>query len=183
MHVHGSLWLALLLIPARGTGIDVSSGPPVGERVAALKVFDATGAYKEKEVDYAAERKEKSTAYVFIAEWNRPVARFLKKLDGGIKEASEESYLVAVWLTEDPEKMKEYLPRVQESIKLENTAMTVFPGNKNGPEGWGINDRAHVTVVIANKGKVAASLGYVSINETDVPKVQEVLKKSLEKEE
>jgi hypothetical protein len=32
---------------------------------------------------------------------------------------------------------------------------------------------------VANKGKVAATFGYRSINETDVPKVKEELKKTL----
>ena len=39
-----------------------------------LKVFDATGPLKDKEVDYAAERKGKPTVYVFIQadKWDRP---------------------------------------------------------------------------------------------------------------
>ena len=50
-----------------------------------LKVFDATGSYKDQEVDYTAERKDQPTIYIFIQadRWDRPMARFLKKLDEG----------------------------------------------------------------------------------------------------
>lgn len=175
-------WLALscafvMVIPAWA---DVTSGPKAGDKVEPLKVFAATGEFKDKEVDYSAARKDKPTIYVFINEWNRPAARFLKELDTSCKKDSEDVYLVAVWLTDDADKTKDYLPRAQESLKLENTALTLF-ADKNGPNGWGINSSAHVTVVVASKGKTAASFAFVSINETDVPKVIEAIKKTAEK--
>jgi hypothetical protein len=45
---------------------DVSSGPDQGKKVPPLKVFDATGPNKDKEIDYAAERRAKPTIYIFI---------------------------------------------------------------------------------------------------------------------
>src|SRR5262249_24578332 len=119
------------------------------------------------------------TVYLFINEWNRPTARFLRTLDETVKMESEDAYLVAVWLTEDPNKTKDYLPRAQESLKLQATAMTVFLGEKRGPDGWGLNDMAHVTAVVAVKARVAASLAFVSINETDARPVRMALKKAV----
>jgi hypothetical protein len=159
---------------------DVASGPPVGGKVAPLKVFDVTGKHKDKEVDYAAERKDQPTVYVFIHEWNRPVARFLRTLDEAIKQDFDKAYQVAVWLSEQPEQTKEYLPKAQQSLKLESTALTVFQGEKRGPDGWGINDMAHVTVVVVVKNKVAATFGLVSVNETDARPVRMALKKAIE---
>jgi hypothetical protein len=37
-----------------------------------------------------------------------------------------------------------------------------------------------VTAIVAGKGKVAASFGYRSINDTDVPEVRAALKKAAE---
>lgn len=173
-------WLALggaFVAGIAATFADVTSGPKVGDKIEPLKVFAATGEFKDKEVDYSAARKDKPTVYVFINEWNRPVARFLKELDTSCKKDSEEVYLVAVWLTDDADKTKEYLPRAQASLKLENTALTLF-ADKNGPNGWGINSTAHVTVVVASKAKTADSFAFVSINETDVPRVLEAIKKA-----
>jgi hypothetical protein len=179
--MHASRWFlsAVLLAATLPAWADVTSGPARGDKVAALKVYDATGEHKEKEVDYVALRKEKPTVYLFMHQWNRPIARFLRTLDGAVKQDFEGAYLVAVWLTDQPDLMKDHLPKVQASLKLEATAMTVFTGGKQGPEGWGLNDMAHVTAVVANKGKVAESFAFVSLNEKDAETVKAALRKAV----
>jgi hypothetical protein len=169
--------LSLLLAAwCNGQAADVESGPTRGSKVPALKVYDATGAHKGKSVDYADLRKEKPTVYLFVGEgkFARPMFRFMKTLDEAIRKDLPDVYGIAVWLTEDEEQSKEYLPRI--SAYFEATALTVFKG-KAGPEGWGINSDAHLTVVVAHKGKVTASVAYLSVNETDVPAILKELKK------
>lgn len=136
---------------------DVDSGPKQGDPVPPLKVFDATGPRMGDEVDYAAERKVKPTVYVFIRadKWDRPMARFLKKLDDAVQKDNEDAYVVAVWLTEDVAKTKAYLPVAQKSLQFQGTALTCFTGEGTGPKGWGINADAHLTAVVASGGKVA----------------------------
>jgi hypothetical protein len=156
---------------------DVGSGPDKGKKVPALKVFDATGPSAGKEVDYALERKDAPTVYVFVQadKWDRPMARFLRKLDEAVLKEGKGASVVAVWLTADPDKTKEYLPIAQESLKFEAAALTCYTGEKSGPEGWGINLDAHLTAVVANERKVVAVFGYLSINETAVPQVHKAL--------
>jgi hypothetical protein len=168
-----------LAVPAAAQ--DVASGPETHAKVPALKVFDATGVHKDKEADYAGSRKGKPTVYLFInaERFDRPMNRFMKTLDGVVAKDFEGVYVVAVWLTADTDKTKKLLPRVQQSVGYEATALTVVAGTAEGPKGWNINADAHLTAVVANKGKVAATFGYRSINETDVPKVKEELKKTL----
>ena len=146
-----------------------------------LKVFDATGPNKGKEVDYAAERKQKPTIYIFIQaeKWDRPMARFLRELDGALQKQNEDSSVVAVWLTDNPDKTKEYLPVAQQSLQYQKTALTCFTGEKAGPKDWNINALAHLTAVVTTKGKVASTFGYRSINETDAPAVQNAYTKAL----
>src|SRR5262245_46711526 len=110
-----SLSVAALLVIAPILAADVTSGPAAGDKVPPLKVFDATGQNKDKDVDYAAERKDKPTVYVFVHQFNRPTARFMKVLDGVVEKEFTGAYVVAVWLTDTADKTKEYLPRVQES--------------------------------------------------------------------
>jgi hypothetical protein len=171
------LALCLLALPCLAWGPGVVSGPDKGQKVPALKAFDATGPNKGKEVDYAAERKDRPTVYVFVQadKWDRPMARFLRKLDEAVRE-EEDASVVAVWLTDDPDKTKAYLPVAQQSLQLQATALACFTGDKGGPEGWGVNADAHLTAVVANKGKVAATFGFRSLNETDVPAVRDALK-------
>jgi hypothetical protein len=173
----GFLSLGILLLAfSAGQASDVESGPTKGSKVPALKVFDATGENKGKTVDYTALRKDRPTVYLFVGEgkFARPVFRFMKTLDEAIKKDLSEVYGVAVWLTEDEKQSKEYLPRI--STYFEATALTVFKG-KDGPRGWSINSDAHLTVVIAHKGKVTAKAAYLSVNETDVPAILKELKK------
>jgi hypothetical protein len=164
-------------------GQDIASGPSKGQKVPALKVFDATGEQQGKEADYVAERKDRPTIYVFVQadKWDRPMARFLKKLDEAVQKAGEQSLVVAVWLSDDVNKTKEYLPKAQQSLRLQATVLTCFPGEKAGPKDWGINADAHLTAIVANKQKVAAQFGYRSLNETDVPAVIEALEQARKK--
>jgi hypothetical protein len=138
-----------------------------------LKVFVATGDQAGQEVDYVAAREGKPTIYAFVQadKWDRPVARFLRTLDEELSKDRKEIALVIVWLTDDVEKGKDYLPRAQESVKLAQGVWTVYPGTKDGPGGWGLNDSLHLTAVIADQGEARAGLGYRSLNETNVPEV------------
>jgi hypothetical protein len=169
-----------LLVPAASRAQDLSSGPEKGTKVPELKVYDATGAHAEKEVDYTKERKDKATIYLFVNadKFDRPMNRFMKTLDGDLKKDVEGAYVVAVWLTSDADKTREYLPKVQQSVGYEVTALTVFP-DKAGPKGWNINADAHLTAVVAHKGQVTTTFAYQSVNETDAPKVKEALQRAL----
>jgi hypothetical protein len=165
------------------------SGPKAGEKVSELKAFGVVGSVEGKEVDFTKERKEAPTIYVFVnaAEGGipvggRPAARFLKELDKTIGDTSDAATVVAVWLGDKAfDKHKEYLPRIQMSLKFEKTSLTVFDGNKSGPNNWGINSDVHLTVIVVNKGKVAKSFAFTSVNETDVKPVLEELKKAVKK--
>ena len=156
---------------------DVASGPKEAEKVAPLKVYAVTGDPKDREVDYAELRKEKPTVYVFVSakEFGRPMFRYIKKLD---EDVGDKGLVVAVWLTDDADKSKEYLPKISQYFK--GAALTVFGGTA-GPKDWGINPDAHLTAVVAHKGKVVKSFGYMSLNETDAPDVVEALKKATRK--
>lgn len=168
--------LMTLTVASLASGQDMQSGPEKGKPVPTLKVFDATGANEGKEVDYATERKGRPTVYAFVRadRWDRPMARFLRKLDDEVQK--KDGYIVAVWLTEDVAKTKTYLPVAQRSLQLNATALTCYPRAKETPNDWRINSDAHLTVVVA-AGKVTANFGYQSVNETDVPAVMKAFEK------
>jgi hypothetical protein len=173
----------VLLLASPAWAQEVTSGPEKGTKVPALKVFDATGPHEGKEVDYAPERKGKPTVYVFVQadQWDRPMARFLRELAQAVQKEGDDAYVVAVWLTDDPDKTKEYLPVAQRSLQFQATALTCFVGGKAGPGGWGLNADAHATAVVADRGKVQATFGYRSVNETDAPAVRDALRKARER--
>ena len=172
--------LAVLILTASlsSAWADVASGPVVGEGVPALKVLVVVGEKAGDELDLAAGRKEHPTVYVFLQadKFDRPMARYLRALDESVTKAGQNTAIVVVWLTGTPDATKEYLPKVQMSLKLQSTTYAQH-ANTAGPEGWGINPDAHLTAVVAGKAKVAANFGYRSLNDTVVPEVDAALKK------
>jgi hypothetical protein len=171
------LALPLLGLAAALARAEVESGPKEAEKVAPLKVYAVTGEPKDKEVDYAELRKDKPTVYVFVSakDFDRPMFRFLKKLD---EDVSDDGLVAAVWLTDNTQQTKEYLPKIAQYFK--RAPLAVFSGTA-GPKDWAINPDAHLTAVVSHKGKVVKSFGYLSVNETDVPNVVEALKKAIKK--
>src|SRR5262245_19145663 len=155
------------------------SGPKAGTKIEPLQVHVTTGDDAGKKRDLGAEAKKKPVVFVFVQadKWDRPMARFLKELDKKISADRNDVIIAAVWLTDDVDKSKDYLPKAQQSIQLEKTLWTVFPGEKSGPKGWDINNDAHMTVVITDAGKIGHSAGYMSVNETDVRGVMQKLPK------
>jgi hypothetical protein len=143
-----------------------------------LKVYAATGPHADTELDYAADRKDKPTIYLFVVaeKWDRPVARFLRKLDSEVQKHAG-TQIVAVWLPDDVETTKKYLPLAQQSLQFKATTLTCYPVAKKTPERWGINLEAGVTAVVVKHGKVAASLGFRSAVESNVKAVMEALAK------
>lgn len=181
--------LGIAVVLSQAARADIESGPKAGEKVAALKVYGVVGVVEGKEADLAAERKEQPTIYLFVqAEeggipvGGRPAARFMKVLDTEIAKSVDQAAIVAVWLGDKAfDKHKEYLPRINMSLKFENTSLAAFDGEKNGPKDWAINPDAHLTVVVVNNGKVVKSFALTSVNETDVKPVLEQLKKAANK--
>jgi hypothetical protein len=64
------------------------------------------------------------------------------------------------------------------SLKFEKTSLAAFDGNKSGPNNWAVNSDTHLTVVVANKGKVVKSFAFTSVNETDAKAVLDELAKA-----
>jgi hypothetical protein len=182
------LTLAMLFAVLPSVRADDDSGPKAGEKVAMLKAFGVVGKVENKEADFTAERKNAPTVYLFVAAeeggipvGGRPAARFMKKLDDEIAKV-DGAAIVAVWLGDKAfDKHKEYLPKINMSLKFDRTQLAAFDGQKSGPDGWAINGDTHVTAVVVNKGKVAKSFAFVSVNETDVRPVMAELKKAIEK--
>jgi hypothetical protein len=178
------LGVALALTPA--VLADVESGPKAGDKVAALKVFGVVGTVEGKEADFAADRKDAPTIYIFVSAeegglpvGGRPAGRFMKVLDTEVAKL-DGAAVVAVWLGDKAfDKHKEYLPRINMSLKFEKTSLAAFDGEKSGPNNWGINPDAHLTVVVAHKGKVVKSFPFTTVNETDVRPVLAELKKAM----
>jgi hypothetical protein len=158
---------------------DVDSGPAKGSKVPELKVHAVSGPVQGETVDYAAKREGKPTVYLLIPadKFSRPMFGFMKALEKAVVAEIKDGLVVAVWLTDDQQKTKDYLPRITQYFQ--SSALTYFPGEKAGPKGWNINDQADVTVIVANRGTVIGRYGYNSINDTVVKDVMKAFPKEI----
>jgi hypothetical protein len=172
--------VGILVCLTQSVQADVDSGPAPGEKVPSLKVFSVVGEVENKEIDAAKERAGKPTVYLFVRadRFTRPIARTMKSLDEAVDKLGGEAKLVAVWLTDDKEKTKEYLPTAERILKLDATTLALHPDLTTGPEHWGINSDADLTVVVANQNKVAARFGFVAPNERVAREVLAAFKKA-----
>ncbi len=173
----------VLVVAVSVSRADVESGPKAGEKIAELKVTNIVGDFEGKEVDFAKERKDAPTVYIFVNadKFDRPMARLLKALDGKIGDVDEKAKVVIVWIGGEDDALKKRLPAIQMSLKFEKSSMSLYTADKTGPNGWGLNGDAHLTVVVANKAKVAKSFAYTTVNETDEKDVTAALKKAVGK--
>lgn len=166
----------LVLVPCLAAGrLDLKSGPKAGDKLEGFNVEASTGPHAPKEVDYFKEQKDAPTAYLFVnaEKFDRPMFQFLKKFDEEIRGVSDKSVAVAVWMNEKPEDSKAFLKRAEGSLQFTNIALTVFKG-KSGPNKWGVNPDAHLTVVVVKDGKAVESFPFESVNATDAAKIKKV---------
>jgi len=85
-------------------------------------------------------------AFVSAKDLARPMFRFLKKLD---EDLGDDGLLVAVWLTDDADKAKEYLPKISQYFPERRSPCSAKTA---GPKDWAINPDAHLTAVVAQQG-------------------------------
>jgi len=170
--------LAIFVAIASAAWAEVESGPKEGAKIAELKAHGVVGTGEGKEIDFAAERKDDVTVYCFVnaAKFDRPMNQFFKKLDAALPGV-EKSAAIAVWVGGEKDKLTEYLPKVQKSVKYEQISLAVFDGDVSKLKDWNINESAHLTVVVAAKGKVIKTFAFETVNGTDAKGVEEVLKK------
>ncbi len=161
---------------------DVESGPPVDQLLTALKVQTVTNGQPGEVMDIAAQRGDQPTVYVFLpaARFDRPAGRFIKTLDTAMQKRQmlhPTLQVVLVWMVDDATIGATRVSAIQGSLQLNASQWTVWKDGATSPDGWAVNDRASVTVVIVDKKKVTATFGYDSINDTVVPMIDAAVAK------
>lgn len=159
---------------------DIESGLKAGEKAPELKAYALVGETRDKTVDYAKERGDLPTVYLFVnaAKFDRPMARYMKELDKKAGDAANQVQMVTVWVGGDFEANKKRIPLIHQSLQFDRSALAAYEGDAPGPNGWGLNPEAHLTTIVVHKGKVIKSFAYQSVNDKDVPAVLTELKKA-----
>ncbi|MCS7046761.1 MAG: hypothetical protein NZO58_10425 [Gemmataceae bacterium] len=175
--------MSVLILLAALVPADVSSGPPVGEKIGDFRVLGVTGPQANKEFQPIAEGKGKVTMLLFVQKITRPALQLLRPIDD---YAAQQEKLNAhiVWLTGDKgnkDETKAFLEQARNSLNLQVPVSICLEGDA-GPAAYGLNDRAAITILVAKDGKVVANFAYADPNATVAKEVIGGIAKALGKQ-
>lgn len=138
---------------------EIQSGLEKGKQVPAFNVKDITGPNKDgDELCYRCRYGNQPVVSVFTKEMTEEVAQLSKELDNVVSKNRDQKMAgFVVLLSDTPEKVAPSLTKAAEKHKI-NIPMTTFNGI-NGPDGYKLNSKADVTVMMWVEGKVKVSQG------------------------
>ena len=178
--------LAALFVASVGFAVaaeKLQSGPEKGFKVPAFNVQDVTGPNKDgAELCYRCRYGNQPVVTIFAKEMTDEVAALTKVLDGVVaKNRDQKMAGFVVLLTDDAKKGSASLKAAAEKNKIEQLPLTTFDGTE-GPEGYKINPKADVTVMMWVEGKVKVSQGFKKgeLNKDAIAKVSADTKQILE---
>ncbi|HMP04301.1 MAG TPA: hypothetical protein PKD86_05515 [Gemmatales bacterium] len=153
---------------------DLKSGLPVGSAPMPFHLLNVVNAddssLNGKEACLVCQYGAKPVVLVFARCCDcSSTAALAKKLDTAVAKVGKDKMSAAlVFMTESPE-MAQKLQSFAGKNELKNVSLAVM--GPNGPDGYKINDKAGVTVLMYRNRKVIANHAFDSMCETCVEKV------------
>lgn len=144
----------------------VKSGPAAGEYLGPFTVTKVAGAEDDsvaegKKLCYRCKYSSRPQVVVFTRSTGPEVTELVSKIDAAVAEheADELKCFVNV-LGSDPEAATETAKKFAMTSHAKHIPFVVPNEFENGPEDYGINPNAEVTVTLAVDGKILASHGF-----------------------
>jgi hypothetical protein len=170
---------------ADATKDEVKSGPQTGDSLGAFYVTKIAGAEDdgvpvEENLCYRCKNGRKPQVIVFTRSSNPKVAELVAKLDKAV--AANESSKLCVFVNmigDDKEDLQKEAKQLASKTKAKHVPFVVPNEFENGPDNYGINAKAEVTITLASDLGVKASHAFTSANDLDVDSVLGDLQKIL----
>lgn len=153
---------------------EIKSGPQPGDQLGAFFVTKCAGAEDDgvevgKNLCYRCRNGRRPQVVVFTRSTDPKVIELLQKLDKAVTENEDEKLRTFVnLLGEDKEQLSETAKKVAADSKTRNVPVVVPNEFENGPDDYGINSKAAVTVVLASDLGVKASHAVEDAKELNV---------------
>ena len=187
-----SLTLAVALM-ASGSALaeeaskeSLKSGPQAGDKIGAFYVTKVAGAEKDgvpegKNLCYRCRNGANPQVIVFTRSTNKKVQNLVAKLDKAIAENESSKLRVFVnVLGEDKEDLSDTCKKLAASTKAANVPFVVPNEFENGPDNYGINAKADVTVMLASDLGVKASHAVSSAKDLNIDAILKDITKIVE---
>lgn len=163
----------------------VKSGPQDGDRLGAFYVTKVAGAENDgvdegQNLCYRCKNGARPQVIVFTRSTDPKVAKLVQKLDKAIAENEDSQLRVFVnLLGEDKEDLTDQAKKFAAKSAAKNVPIVVPNEFENGPDNYGINAKAAVTVTLASDMGVKASHAVTNASELNVDSVLSDLQKIL----
>ena len=164
---------------------EMKSGLQAGAGIGAFDVTKCAGAEDDgvevgKNLCYRCKNGARPQVMVFTRSTDDQVVALVKKLDEQVK-ANEDSQLRAFvnLIGENKEELMDEAKKLAATSKAATVPFVVPNETENGPEDYGINPKAEITIIIANESKVVANYAAAKASDLDVTAVLKDVEKML----
>ncbi len=165
---------------------EIKSGPQCGDSLGAFYVTKVAGAESDgvaegKNLCYRCKNGAKPQVIVFTRSTDPKVTELVQKLDKAIEENASSKLCVFVnVLAGDKESATEEAKKFAATSKAKNVPFVVPNEFENGPDNYGVNAKADVTVMLASDLGVKATHAVKDAKDLNVDSVLKDLSKILE---
>ena len=178
--------VAVLSLASWSVAADIKSGLKVGEDVGPFDVTKLAGAENDgvkigQQLCYRCRNGSRPQVMVFTRSSDDKVVTLVKKLDSELSKNSDKQLRAFVnYLGENKEAASSAAKKLAASTKAENVPFAVPNEFENGPEDYGINSKAEVTVLVAKDGKVVANRAVEKAKDLDVDAIVKDVEKTVQ---
>ncbi|MGN6136665.1 MAG: hypothetical protein ACTHOU_19455 [Aureliella sp.] len=177
--------VALVGLTSFANAADIKSGLKVGEEVGPFDVTKLAGAESDgvkigQQLCYRCRNSARPQVMVFTRSSDEKVVAFVKKLDAELAKNSDKQLRAFVnYLGENKDSAAEAAKKLCATTKVSNVPFVVPNEFENGPEDYGLNSKAEVTVLVAKDGKVTANHAFASAKDLDVDSIIKDVEKTV----
>lgn len=163
----------------------VKSGPQVGDKLGPFNVTKIAGAEDDgvdvnENLCYRCRNGNKPQVVIFTRSSDEKVAELVSKLDKAVADNASSKLCVFVnVLGEDKEDLEKQAKQLAAKTKAKNVPFVVPNEFENGPDDYGINSKAEVTITLASDLGVKASYAVNKAGELNIETVLSDLQKIL----
>lgn len=160
---------AVAVLCSAGSAEEVKSGLQAGQGIGAFQVVKVAGpddgVKVGTELCYRCKYGARPQVMVFTRDTGADVGTLAKQLDELVAKNAEKKLAAFVNVVgENREKLEASAKTFAETNKLANVPSVVPVEFENGPQNYGLDSKASVTVILAKGGKVTSSFGFAKFN-------------------
>jgi len=180
-----SFSLSIMVGASLATGEQVKSGPQEGDPLGAFLVTKCAGAEDDgvevgQNLCYRCRNGVRPQVVVFIRSMDSKVMELLKQLDTAVTRHEDEKLRAFVnVLGEDQDELEETAKQAAAKSGTKNVPFVVPNEFENGPDNYGINPKAEVTVLLASGLGVKANYAVAKASDLDVNAIVKDISKIL----